>query len=264
MGIRLVVLGSGSAGNATCIEGGGARVLLDAGFSCRELGARLQAVGVEPRRLDALVITHEHADHIRGAALFSQTHKVPLYCTAATFRAAGLGRAGIHGHGVFAHVAVEPGVPFEIGGLRLRPFSVPHDAADTVGYAVECEGGRFGYATDLGHDAGTVREALRDCDLLMLESNHDVDMLRRGPYPQVVKERVLGRHGHLDNETAAMLLCDVATERTRRVILAHLSRTNNRPDLALSAARRAFERVARKSPDLHPAVQASPSSWFEA
>ena len=264
MGIRLVVLGSGSAGNATCIEGGGARVLLDAGFSCRELGSRLRAVGVEPERLDALVITHEHADHIRGAALFSQTYEIPVYCTTATFRAAGLERAGVHGHGVFAHIAVEPGRAFEVGGLRLRPFPVPHDAADTVGYAVECEGGRFGYATDLGHDALPVREALRDCDLLMLESNHDVEMLRRGPYPQVVKERVLGRHGHLDNETAAALLCDVATDRTRRIILAHLSRTNNRPDLALTAARREFERRGRKAPDLHPAEQAAPSGWFDA
>ena len=264
MGIRAVVLGSGSAGNATCIEGGGARILLDAGFSCRELQARLGAVGIEPRRLDALVVTHEHADHIRGAALFSQKFKVPLYCTAATFRAAGLERAGVHGHGVFAHVAVEPGVAFEIGGLRLRPFSVPHDAADTVGYAVECEGDRLGYATDLGHDTGPVREALKDCDMLMLESNHDVDMLRRGPYPQIVKDRVLGRHGHLDNETAAALLCDVTTERTRRIILAHLSRTNNRPALALAATRRAFDLRGRKAPELHPAVQASPSAWFDA
>jgi len=264
MAIRLAVLGSGSAGNATCIEGGGARVLLDAGFSCRELQARLRAVGVEPHRLDALLITHEHADHIRGAALFSLTHKVPLYCTGATFRAAGLARAGVHGHGVFAHVPVAPGAAFEVGGLRLRPFSVPHDAADTVGYAVECDGERFGYATDLGHDAEPVREALRDCDLLMLESNHDLDMLRQGPYPQVVKERVLGRHGHLDNETAAALLCDVATGRTRRVILAHLSRTNNRPELALKATRREFERHGKRAPDLHPAGQAAPSSWFEA
>lgn len=264
MGIRLVVLGSGSAGNATCIEGGGARLLLDAGFSCRELAARLRAVGVEPHRLDALVITHEHADHIRGAALFSQTHKVPVYCTAATFRVAGLDRAGVHGHGAFAHVPVEPGAPFQVGGLRLRPFSVPHDAADTVGYSVECGGGRVGYATDLGHDGGAVREALEDCDLLMLESNHDVEMLRRGPYPQVVKDRVLGRHGHLDNETAAALLCEVATARTRRVILAHLSRTNNRPDLALQTARREFERRGRKAPALHAAGQAAPSGWFEA
>ena len=263
MGIRLVVLGSGSAGNATCIEGDGARVLLDAGFSCRELGARLRSVGVEPRRLDGIVITHEHADHIRGAALFSQTHRVPLYCTAATFRAAGLDRAGVHGHGAFAHVAVSPGAAFEVGGLRLRSFSVPHDAADTVGYAVECGGDRVGYATDLGHDGGPVREALKDCDLLMLESNHDVEMLRRGPYPQVVKDRVLGRHGHLDNQTAAELLCDVATGRTRRVILAHLSRTNNRPQLALEAARREFARRGRKAPAMHAAGQAAPSPWFE-
>ncbi len=263
MAIRLAVLGSGSAGNATCIEGGGARVLLDAGFSCRELTARLRSVGVEPHRLDAVVITHEHADHIRGAALFSQTHKVPLYCTAATFRAAGLQRAGVHGHGVFGYVAVEPGTAFQVGGLRLEPFAVPHDAVDTVGYAVECAGIRFGYATDLGHDPETVRAALRDCDVLMLESNHDVEMLRQGPYPQVIKDRVLSRHGHLDNETAAALLCDVATERTRRVVLAHLSRTNNRPELALLATRRAFERRGRKTPDLHPAVQASPSGWFE-
>ena len=264
MGIRLAVLGSGSAGNATCIEGGGARVLLDAGFSCRELKARLEAVGVAPQRIDALVVTHEHADHIRGAALFSQKFRVPLYCTAATFRAAGLERAGVYGHGVFSHVEVKPGVAFEIGGLRLHPFPVPHDAVETVGYAVECDGGRFGYATDLGHNTGTVREALRDCDLLMLESNHDVEMLRAGPYPQVVKDRVLSRHGHLDNEAAATLLCDVATERTRRVILAHVSRTNNRPDLAVGATRREFERRGRKTPDLHPAVQASPSTWFHA
>jgi phosphoribosyl 1,2-cyclic phosphodiesterase len=263
MTMRLAVLGSGSAGNATCVEGGGARILLDAGFSCKELGARLRSVGVEPHRLDAIVITHEHADHIRGAALFSQTYRVPLYCTAATFRAAGLARAGVHGHGVFEHVAVEPGTPFEVGGLRLLPFPVPHDAVDTVGYAVECEGERFGYATDLGHDSPPVREALVDCDVLMLESNHDVEMLRQGPYPQVIKDRVLGRHGHLDNGTAATLLCDVSTERTRRVILAHLSRTNNRPELALQAARGEFQRRGRRAPDVLPATQAAPSGWFE-
>jgi phosphoribosyl 1,2-cyclic phosphodiesterase len=263
MGIRVVVLGSGSAGNATCIEGGGTRVLLDAGFSCRELGTRLRAVGVEPHRLDAVLITHEHADHIRGAALFSRTYKVPVYCSSATFRAAGLEGASVHGHGVFAHVPVVPGKAFEVGGLRLRSFPVPHDAVEAVGYAVECEGGRLAYATDLGHDPLSVREALRDCDLLMLESNHDVEMLRRGPYPQVVKERVLGRHGHLDNETSAALLREVATGRTRRVILAHLSRTNNRPKLALEAAQREFERHGKTAPAMHAAGQASPSPWFE-
>ncbi len=258
MAIRLVVLGSGSAGNATCIEGDGARILLDAGFSCRELTLRLRAVGVEPHRLDALVITHEHADHVRGAALFSRTYNVPVYCAPETARAASLERQGAH-----APIPVGAGVAFAVGPLSLTPFPVPHDAAATVGYAVECGGVRVGYATDLGHTAGPVRDGLRDCDLLILESNHDVEMLRAGPYPEVVKQRVLSRHGHLDNETAADLACEVAGERTRHLVLAHLSRTNNRPDLALAAARRSFERAGRRAPALHAADQAAASPWFE-
>jgi phosphoribosyl 1,2-cyclic phosphodiesterase len=259
MAVRLVVLGSGSAGNATCIEADGARVLIDAGFSARDLAARLQAVGVAPHRLDGVVITHEHADHVRGAALFSRTHRVPVWCTAATYRAAGLGRQGL-----FAHREVEAGVPFAVGGLRLVPFRVPHDAVETVGYRVESNGTRIGYATDLGHDAAEVRAALGGCDLLVLEANHDVDMLRRGPYPQGIKDRVLSRHGHLDNETTAGLLGDLTEGRTRAVVLAHLSRTNNSPGLALDAARRRFERLGRRVPALHAAEQFAPSPWFEA
>jgi phosphoribosyl 1,2-cyclic phosphodiesterase len=258
MGIRLTVLGSGSAGNATCIEGEGARILLDAGFSCRELSGRLRAVGVEPDRVDALVITHEHADHVRGAAVFSRTHRVPVYCTRATYRAAGLDRAALH-----ARVEVEAEVPFTIGGLTMRPFPVPHDAVETVGFAVEGNGARLGYATDLGHGAPAVKRNLRECDLLILESNHDVDMLRAGPYPQTVKRRVLGRHGHLDNESAADLAAETASERTRRIVLAHISRTNNHPDLAIKAARRGFERSGRRVPTLHAADQWTPLPWFE-
>ena len=259
MGIRLAVLGSGSAGNATCIEGGGTRILLDAGFSCRELVARLRAVGVDPRRIDALAITHEHADHVRGAALFSKTYRVPIHCTERTARAASLDRQG-----AYARVPIEPGVAFAIGALALVPFPVPHDAVETVGYVVSCDEGRVGYATDLGHAPEEARRALRGCDLLILESNHDVDLLRSGPYPEVVKQRVLGRHGHLDNETAAEVMCEVASERTTRIVLAHLSRTNNRPDLALLAARRSFESAGRRPPRLHPAEQGTPSPWFEA
>jgi phosphoribosyl 1,2-cyclic phosphodiesterase len=258
MAIRLAVLGSGSAGNSTCIEGGGVRILLDAGFSCRQLAARLGALGVEPHRLDAIVLTHEHADHVGGAALFSRTYKVPIYATRATLRAASLDDGGTAG----AHV-VEAAAPFDLGGLTLTPFAVPHDAVDTVGYLLQCDEKRVGYATDLGHGADTVRLGLRQCDLLVLEANHDVGMLRSGPYPEVVKQRVLGRHGHLDNESAADLLCEVTSERTRRVILAHLSRTNNRPDLAVRAARRRFDETGRPAPALHPAEQATPSPWFE-
>jgi phosphoribosyl 1,2-cyclic phosphodiesterase len=256
--MRAAVLGSGSAGNATCVEADGTRILIDAGFSCRELTARLDAVGIDPRRIDALVITHEHADHIKGAARFSTTYGVPVYCAPATYRAASLDRQGVS-----AHVPVEAGEPFAVGGLRLRPIDVPHDAVATLGFTIESNGSRLGYVTDLGHWPESVGDAIRDCDLLVLESNHDVGMVREGPYPAIVKDRVLGRHGHLDNETAALLACAACTDRTARLVLAHLSRTNNTPDLAIGAARAAFDRAGRPQPALHAAAQDAPSPWFE-
>ena len=258
MGIRLAVLGSGSAGNATCIEGEGARVLVDAGFSCRELTARLRAIGVEPHRIDGVIVTHEHADHVRGAPLFSRTHGVPIYCTRATHRAAGLDRQKVH-----ATVEIDPGTPFAIEGLTIRPFRVPHDAVETIGCTIEGNGARVGYATDLGYGAEAVRKGLRDCDLLILESNHDMEMLRAGPYPETIKRRVLSRHGHLDNESAADLAAESVSDRTRSLVLAHISRTNNRPDLALRAARDGFDRAGRRAPRISAADQGRPSSWFE-
>ena len=214
-------------------------------------------VGVEPHRLDAVVITHEHADHVRGAAVFSRTYQVPIYCTRATHRAARLDRERLHDA-----VEVEAGRPFSIGDLTVRPFHVPHDAVETIGCTIESNGARIGYATDLGHGATGVRDSLRDCDLLMLESNHDVEMLNAGPYPEIIKRRVLSRHGHLDNESAAELAADSATDRTAHLVLAHISRTNNRPDLALHAARHGFERAGRRVPELHAADQKRPSPWF--
>jgi phosphoribosyl 1,2-cyclic phosphodiesterase len=258
MGIRLTVLGSGSAGNATCIAGDATSLLVDAGFSCRGLAGRLRAAGIEPESVDGLLITHEHADHVRGAARFSRTFRVPLYCSAATFRAAGLDREK-----PVEWIAVRAGRTFPLGSFEVTPFPVPHDAVETVGYVVQQEGRRLGYATDLGHGAASVREGLRGCDLLVLESNHDVELLRNGPYPENVKQRVLGRHGHLDNESAAALLLEVAGERTRRVVLAHLSRTNNRADLAVEAARREFERAGLEPPAIHAADQWTPSPWFD-
>ena len=258
MAIRLSVLGSGSAGNATCIEGGGARILLDAGFSSRDLTRRLRAIGVEPHRIDGLLITHEHADHIRGAAVFSRTHGVPVYSTGATARAAGFDAERLHGR----HEVIS-GVPFAIGDMTIHPFSVPHDAVDTVGFVVENHGGRVGYATDLGHGAPAVLDRLRDCDLLILEANHDIDMLESGPYPVSVKRRVLSRHGHLDNVASAEIAASVASERTGKIVLAHLSRTNNRPELAIRSTRREFERAGRKPPSLYAADQRVPSPWFE-
>jgi phosphoribosyl 1,2-cyclic phosphodiesterase len=258
MTIRLTVLGSGSAGNATCIVGNGSRLLLDAGFSCRQLGARLEAVGVTPAGLDGIVVTHEHVDHVRGAALFARKHDVPIYCTPSTARAAGLD--GVDGA---ALRSIIPDEPFAVGGLQIKSFPVPHDAVETIGCTVECNGARIGYATDFGHAADSVRQGLADCDLLILEANHDVAMLQSGPYPEQVKRRVLGRHGHLDNETSARLASEVVSERTGCIVLAHLSAKNNRPDLALAAVGKRFERDGRKKPGLYAAGQAEPSPWFE-
>ena len=257
MAIRLAVLGSGSGGNATLVEGGGARVLVDAGFSCRRLVQRLRFVGVDPAAIDAILLTHEHGDHLAGAAAFAVSFGRPIYCTRGTAAAAGHAADGV------APVIVRDGEPFAIGAMQVRPFAVPHDAAETVGFVIEAGGARAGYVTDLGHGPEEVRAPLRGADLLVVESNHDVEMLRHGPYPEHVKARVLGRHGHLDNEMSADLLGDVASGATRAIVLAHLSATNNQPALALAAARRRLGRGAHPVPVLHPAAQERPSPWFE-
>jgi phosphoribosyl 1,2-cyclic phosphodiesterase len=258
MAIRLATLGSGSGGNATLVEGGGARVLIDAGFSCRRLVQRLRFVGLDPAAVDAILLTHEHGDHVAGAATFAASFGTPIYCTRGTAAAAGLTAGGL------TPVIVRDGGTFAIAGMQVLPFAVPHDAAETVGFVIEAGGARAGYVTDLGHDPETVRAPLRGADLLVVESNHDVEMLRAGPYPEHVKARVLGRHGHLDNETSAGILADVAGRATRVIILAHLSATNNQPALALAAARRRLGRGAHPVPTLHPAAPEQPSPWFEA
>jgi phosphoribosyl 1,2-cyclic phosphodiesterase len=257
MTLRLTVLGSGSGGNASLIEGGGVRLLVDAGFSCRGLVQRLRYVGCEPETIDALLITHEHSDHVNGAARFSASFDAPIYCTRGTATAAGLTGEDIEVHLVAA------GRGFAIGDLQVSPFTVPHDAVETVGYVVQAGAARIGYATDLGHGTMAVRESLVGCDLLVMESNHDRGMLRAGPYPEALKDRILGRHGHLDNEMAADLLAEVADHRTRAVVLAHLSETNNSPDLAIDTVARRLRTRSRWAPRLLAASQAAPTPWLE-
>ena len=282
--LRLAVLGSGSGGNATLIEGGGARILVDAGFSARGLVQRLRYVGVEPETLAGILITHEHSDHLGGAVAFAVAHGIPIYCTGGTARAAGFqyaeeppthhaveagrefgieGRRGPSSSGGAGANGSGRGATYPGPGLTIRPFAVPHDAVETVGFVVSepGAGGRIGYATDLGHGPRPVRDGLADCDALVVEANHDLGMLRAGPYPEAVKERVLSRHGHLDNTAAADLLCDVARERTQTVVLAHLSRTNNHPDIALDCVRRRFADHGRRAPALVAADQAKPMPW---
>ena len=227
--MRISVLGSGSGGNATLVEAGRTRILVDAGFSRRDLVRRLDLVGVSLESLHGIVVTHDHGDHTRGIGIIARRHGVPLYMTRLTRNACEKLFRG--GEDVRLYQA---GRPFEIGQLRLEPFLTIHDAVDPVAVAVVdvVTGTRMGVATDLGRPTAQVRHALAACDFLVLEANHDEVMLREAPYPWSVKGRIASSHGHLSNHAAARLACDLLHPRLAGILLAHLSNESNRPDLA--------------------------------
>jgi len=235
--MRVSVLGSGSAGNATLVEAQGTRLLLDAGFSARELTSRLAHLGVAPESISAVVVTHEHGDHTRGMGVFARRHGATLYLTEATHRAcAGLlkGNEGV--------AFYRPTHPFRIGSIRVEPYLAPHDAADPVAIALvdETTGLRLGVATDLGRANAQVRHALSGSDFLVLEANHDESMLHGATYPPKVRSRIAGSHGHLSNHAAARLALDLLHPGLVGVLLAHLSAECNRPELARSVVGKAL------------------------
>jgi phosphoribosyl 1,2-cyclic phosphodiesterase len=231
------MLGSGSRGNATYFEAEGVRILVDAGFSGKEVADRLQRIGVEVESLNALVLTHEHGDHSRGVGVLARRHGLPVYVTPATQKACGpifTGRETVHPY--------TPGSPFEIGPFRVDPFSTVHDAADPVAVAITSTrcGSRVGIATDLGRPTAGIRHALQGCHFLILEANHDEGLLRAGPYPPAVQERIASSHGHLSNHAAARFLKELLHPELVGVLLAHLSPENNHPELALEVVRSAL------------------------
>jgi len=229
--VRLIPLASGSKGNAALLEFGTTRLLLDAGLSARRLTTRLEEIGVEPRSITAVLLSHEHEDHTRGAELFSRRHGTPVACCWETLEA--MDRSPAH----FSEwTPFTPGELFDLGDVKVLPFPVPHDAAKPVGFVIEGDGLRVGMVTDLGHATTLVLERLRGCELLMIESNHDDRMLMDGPYPWHLKQRVSGRLGHLSNREAAEMLRHTAAENCRAVVLTHLSEKNNTPALARQAA----------------------------
>ena len=219
------MLGSGSAGNATLVSHAGVRVLLDVGFSYREVSRRLAALDLDPASIDAVLITHAHGDHTRGASLLSKRHGVPVYATAA-----------IRDEWATADLVdwrgLVPGAALELGGLRFIPFEVPHDASETVAFRIETPDGVIGYATDVGMVTPDLIERFRDCRLLVMESNHATELLRVSPYTRSTRERIAGDGGHLSNESLAAFVRDHLGAAVRCLVLAHLSRVNNLPELA--------------------------------
>jgi phosphoribosyl 1,2-cyclic phosphodiesterase len=236
--LRIGILGSGSGGNAVVLESGGQCILLDAGFSCREIGKRMALLNFDPKSISALVLTHEHQDHCRGADGFAKKYKVPVLATAGTLQGARLGLERAR-----TAVSIRSGEPFEVAGFHIEPFTLPHDAREPVGFVVEDGlGRRFGLVADAGCRTSLAWGRLRDLDVLALETNHDLDMLRNGPYPWALKQRVAGRHGHLSNREAAEGLPELIGDRLRWVVLYHLSRTNNLPALAAAAIGETLDR----------------------
>ena len=240
MRLRFRVLGSGSTGNATLVEGGGTRLLVDAGLGPRQLAERLQSAGVDPASLDGILISHEHHDHARGAASFSARFGVKLAGSRGTYAAAGFGAADIAGYDV-----LEPEQARAFGALQVRPLRVRHDAAGPLAFVVALGESSLGHATDLGQLDAALGAALAGCDALLLESNYDPGLLRDGPYPWSLKERILSPLGHLANADVARYLERGLQARCRAVVLAHLSQKNNHPELALMACEPALRRAGR-------------------
>ena len=228
MSAKLTILGSGSSGNCAYVETDEVRILVDAGFSPRQIRQRLASIGRTPENLSAILITHEHSDHICGLAGLAEKLHIPIYCNRDTKdeieRILAL-KAEFH--------LFTTGAGFEIGDVAIETFAIPHDAQDPVGYLLRTATGNIGFATDLGHFTRLVAERVRQANALVLESNHDVKMLQDCPRrPWSLKQRILGRHGHLSNDACANAVQDIMTANLRHLYLGHLSRECNKPELA--------------------------------
>lgn len=228
--VRICPIASGSKGNSVFVSCKNLSLLIDAGLSGVEIEKRLKATGISPESLDAIVVTHEHSDHVKGVGVLSRRYNIPVYMNRQTREAAPkIGRlAGLEWF--------QCGTPFMIDGLEIDPFTTSHDAADPAGLTLSYKSTKIGIATDMGAATGLVKQRLKHCALLYIESNHDPDMLIKGPYPWPLKQRIRGRQGHLSNEDAAALLKELAGKELKHVILAHLSEKNNTPEKALQAA----------------------------
>ena len=226
--IAVCMLASGSRGNSIYVSDGDTSILVDAGLSGVEIERRMASRGLSPGDLDAIVVSHEHEDHIRGVGILSRRFNLPVYVNDGALKAE---------PPQLRHIRRQPfrcGSPFKINTLTFHPFSISHDAADPAGFTIHLRNRKIGIATDLGIVTAMVREHLSACDLLILEANHDPDMLINGPYPWHLKQRVKGRTGHLSNQDTRALLEDIGHHRLQHVILAHLSETNNTPEKALA------------------------------
>ena len=239
MAVRLTILGSGSGGNCAYVETAQTRLLIDAGFSARQIRRRLATIARSPETVQAILITHEHSDHISGLTGLAANLQLPVYCNRLTREA------------IEAQLQIQmdarlfvTGDSFAIGDVTIDTFPVPHDACDPVGFLVRTSAGNIGFLTDLGHVTKLVVERIRPANVLLLEANHDLKMLQDHPRrPWSLKQRILSRHGHLSNDGAADLVEQIMSAELRRLYLGHLSRECNKPELALQAVGNCLQRL---------------------
>jgi phosphoribosyl 1,2-cyclic phosphodiesterase len=275
--VKFTILGSGSSGNCAYLETAEARVLVDAGFSPRQIRQRLATIGRTPENLTAILITHEHSDHISGLLGIADKFQIPVYCnratqdaTISTFKArwskktnlaletADTWKSKIDWR-IFA-----TGDTFDLADLAVQTFAIPHDAQDPVGYLLRTAAGSFGFATDLGHATKLVLDRIRLANVLVLESNHDVKMLQECPRRAwSLKQRILGRHGHLSNEAAAEAAAQIMSAELRHLYLAHLSRECNKAELAHRVMQTRLQDIGATHVRMQIAAQEVPCATLE-
>ncbi len=223
--VKFVSLVSGSSGNATFLSDNKTKILVDCGMSGKALEKSLSDIGERASEISALLITHEHIDHVKGAGIISRRYNIPIYTTTGTHNAMDIGKVADENIRIVSD-------DFEIGSIGVKAFSIPHDAAEPVGYSFFTGGEKVSVATDIGHMTDELMKSLRGSNRILLESNHDVEMLRLGSYPYSLKQRILGANGHLSNDTAAEVAAVLANNGTHSIMLGHLSEENNYPQIA--------------------------------
>jgi len=256
---HLTILGSGSAGNCAYLEAGETRLLIDAGFSARQIRQRLAGIQRTPEKLTGILITHEHSDHISALGGLAAKLGLPVYCNRLTRDEIAHAFPGMR----FDFRVFATGESFEVGDVGVESFSVPHDAQDPVGFVLRTNDGTLGFLTDLGHATKLVIERVRGANVLVLEANHDVKMLQDDPRrPWSLKQRILSRHGHLSNEAAADALEEILSADLRQLYLGHLSRDCNRPELARHAVDNRLKAIGASHVHIEVATQEAPSPTF--
>jgi phosphoribosyl 1,2-cyclic phosphodiesterase len=278
--VKFTILGSGSSGNCAYIETAETRVLIDAGFSPRQIRQRLATIGRTPENLTAILLTHEHSDHISGLPGMADKFQIPVYCNRGTqdgtiwaFKSRWTSKKnpplpGLEGNAELKYKMdwrlFNTGASFEVGDIQVDTFSIPHDSQDPVGFLVRTTAGNFGFATDLGHMTKLVVERTKAATVLVLESNHDVKLLQDCPHrPWSLKQRILGRHGHLSNDAAAEAAAQIISPDLKYLYLGHLSSQCNKPEIARRVMQERLEQIGAMHVQLQIAAQDLPATTLE-